>query len=587
MSSLKQFGMSFGEGIIIGRKRKIHPLILSDGQIENSGDRLLFFILLFIFGLGIIYAKLFSITIIEGERYSKLSVGNRVKEQKIPAPRGIIYDRKGTALIRNIPMFVGPDNVRYFEEKPASDNAHFREEVARDYVYSDTTAHVLGYTGEVGDADINSVTDYKMGDIIGKSGIEEEYDKYLRGKDGKELIETDALGEVVRTLGKVPANVGENLTLTLDINLQKSAKDAMGSNKGAIVVSDPSSGEIYALYSSPSFDPNLLIRGENVSTLFTDVNNPLFNRPISGQYPPGSTFKMLTSLAALDTGVISKNTQFEDTGVLTIGKFSFGNWYFLQYGRKEGWLNLVTAIKRSNDIYFYKTGEAMGIERLARWVKRIGGGSPTGIDLPGESSGLMPDLEWQKKEKGEPWYLGDTYHVAIGQGDLLATPVQVNTWTNIVASVGKKCKPHFLKSINSSPNESFSDCKDLGIKNDYLLTVKEGMKGACSEGGTGYPMFNFRIPYSGSASVHPDGVDFFDVKEASASAKNMIGIPVACKTGTAEYGDPKNKTHAWFTVFAPVEHPQISVTVLVEGGGEGSTVAAPIAKKILEKWFKG
>lgn len=585
-------GISFPEGIVKGRKRK-NVLKGIDEEKNPTKIRLLFFVMLLVFGLGIIFARFFSLIVIEGERYQKLSSGNRISEVKITAPRGIIYDRNQVPLVRNIPVFITSDGKRYFEEKPASVSARAREDVGRSYIFGEGMTHIIGYTGEVEEKELAGKEGYKLGDVTGKSGIEQEYDSLLRGKDGKELIEVDALGEMVRVLGKVPPNVGNSLTLTIDSNLQKAVSEALGGKKGAVVVADPTTGSILALYSSPSFDPNKLIRDEGLEGIFADPNQPLFDRAVSGQYPPGSTFKMLTSLAALETGAISPDTKIEDTGVLTVGKFSFGNWYFSQYGKKEGFLNIVGAIKRSNDIFFYKLGEMIGIQKLADWAKKAGAGSPTGIDIPGEESGLMPDPAWQKEVKGEDWYLGNTYHIAIGQGDILATPLQVNSWTNTVANGGKLCRPHLVRNLPLRQTGQNESCKDLNIKKENITLVKEGMNQACSPGGTGFPLFNFKVPSTStdttgkeSLKIKIDGVDFLEPpQEASVSAKNWVQIPVACKTGTAEYGDPKGKTHAWFTLFAPVVHPQVSITVLVEGGGEGSSVAGPIAKKILEKWF--
>ncbi|MCL4382428.1 penicillin-binding transpeptidase domain-containing protein, partial [Patescibacteria group bacterium] len=256
----------------------------------------------------------------------------------------------------------------------------------------------------------------------------------------------------------------------------------------------------------------------------------------------------------------------EDTGVITIGPYKYPNWFWLQYGKTDGLLNIVTALKRSNDIYFYKVGEWVGVEKLAQWAGKMGVGKILGIDLPGEAAGVMPTPEWRKKTRGDEWYLGDTYHLAIGQGDLQVTPLQANFWTNVIANGGKLCRPTLLKN---------QDCKDLGLKKETIGLIKEGMKEACSTGGTGWPFFEFKVQSS----------EFGERK-----------ISVACKTGTAEYGDPQNKTHAWFTVFAPLpaeksakaapaDEPELTITVLVEGGGEGSNVAAPIAKKILEEWF--
>ena len=361
------------------------------------------------------------------------------------------------------------------------------------------------------------------------------------------------------------------------------AASALDGQKGAIIASVPQTGEILTLYSSPSFDPNSFIKGEGVDRLLLDPNLPLYNRAISGTYPPGSTFKIVSSIAGLESGILDKSTQFEDTGILRVGDFSFGNWYFLQYGRVEGLINVVRALARSNDIFFYKVAEGLGVDKLADWGVRFGMGKPLGIDIEGEVGGVMPDREWRKRVKNADWYLGDTYHVGIGQGDILTTPLQVNQWTNIIASNGKSCKPHLLK-IRNSKSEIRNECVDLKLKKENIELVKEGMKQACDTGGTGWPLFEFKVK---SLKLKVDERNFFDGGTASGSAEKLVKIPVACKTGTAEYGNPENHTHAWFTVFAPIENPQIAITVLVEGGGEGSSVAAPIAKKMLEEWFGG
>ncbi len=319
---------------------------------------------------------------------------------------------------------------------------------------------------------------------------------------------------------------GENLTVSLDLNLQKASYEAMAGFKGAVVVSIPRTGEILALVSRPSFDP------EHVSDYLDASGQPLFDRSISGTYPPGSTFKIITATAGLETGAIKPATRILDTGVLEIGPYKFPNWKWLRGGGTEGLLDVVGAIQKSNDIFFYKVGELAGVDNLIFWARKFGLGERLGIDLPGETRGVIV--------KTRDWYLGDTYHLAIGQGDLLVTPLQVNAWTSVIANGGKLCKPH----VYGPPN-----CKDLKIKPETISLIRKGMEEACQPGGTGYPLFGF----------NPQ---------------------VACKTGTAEYGT-ESKTHAWFTAFAS----DISVTVLVEGGGEGSDVAAPIAKKILEAWF--
>lgn len=584
------FSSIFAEEITKGIRRKnLH----SDDEGGNLlRPRFVLLLAIFIFGLGLLLARLSTLTIIEGDKYRKLSLENRVRETKIPAPRGIIYDRQGRELVRNIPIFVLPDGQIFYESVPASLSGRIKESIARDYIYRQETAHVLGFVGEATQEELKN-KNVELGDMVGKMGIEKAYDNILRGTNGRELIEVDAQEREIRVLGDREPKPGDNITLSVDLNLQKIASQEFKDKKGAVIATNPKNGEILAFYSSPSFDPNRLIRSEAVDELLADPDKPFFDRSISGLYPPGSTFKIVTALSALESGAIDENTKVEDTGVLTVGAFSFGNWYFSQYGKKEGMLSIVRALKRSNDIFFYKTGEATGIKILANWGKKLGVGKTLGIDIEGEASGVMPDPAWREKVRGTGWFLGDTYHVAIGQGDLQVTPLQVNGWTNVIANDGKLCRPHLVenqKSIRQLVDKNQNECKDLGIKKKTISLIKEGMKEACSPGGTGWPLFNFAILESSIAAqlnsrVKIDGVDFTESPISTISGIRMIGISTACKTGTAEFGDPNNRTHAWFTVYAPVENPQISVTVLVEGGGEGSNVAAPIAKKILEKWF--
>jgi len=270
----------------------------------------------------------------------------------------------------------------------------------------------------------------------------------------------------------------------------------------------------------------------------------MFNRAVAGLYPPGSTFKIVSATAGLEEGKITEATTYVDTGEVRVGSYVYTNWYFTQYGKTEGEINVVGALKRSTDTLFYKLGEWVGPIRLAQWAKAFGFGKPTGIDLPVEAAGRVPD-----PSSGQ-WFLGNTYHFAIGQGDLLTTPLQVNVMASIVANGGKVCKPYVLNSKFQT-----EECKDLQLKPETLRLVKEGMRGGCAPGGTAFPLFNFQPQ-------------------------------VACKTGTAEFGDPAGRTHAWLTAFVPADDPQIVVTALVEAGGEGSRVAAPIVKKVLEVWFR-
>ena len=480
----------------------------------------------FIFNFFLIFAflslwfRLFQLQIIHGAENRELADGNRIKMIKLPALRGVIYDRNGEILVRNTPE-------------------------GREYIYADILAHVLGYIGEISAEELEE-TD-QLGDIVGKMGIEKQYDQLLRGKDGGIIVETNVHGKIKREIKRQEPETGKNLTLTIDLGLQKKAFEEINGRKGAIIAVQPESGEILALVSSPSFNPNQIEKAIN------DPNQSMFNRVISGLYPPGSVFKIVTAIAGLEEEKINKSTLIEDTGEITItspydGKtFTYANWYYSRYGKKEGMVNIVKAIKRSNDIYFYKLGEWLGIANLVDWSKYFGLGSTFGIDLPGEAEGLVPTPKWKKEQKTESWYLGDTYITAIGQGNLQLTPLQVNQMSLVIASNGKFFRPHLSQDFESI-------CQELNIDQKNIDLVKEGMKQACEEKGTA-PIF---------ADFEPK---------------------VACKTGTAEFGDPQDQTHAWFSVFAPLENPKIVLTVLLEKAGEGSKEAAPAAKEILTYWF--
>lgn len=506
-----------------------------------------FFYLLLFAGFGILLVRLFVLQIVQGAYWRDLAEGNRIRVEKIPALRGVVYDRNDKLLVRNTPE-------------------------GREYLYPEILAHVLGYIGQASPEEVEDFG-YKLGDWVGKMGIEKQYDLLLRGADGGVLEEVDAGGKQIRLLGKKEPQNGESLKLTIDLGLQQKAWEVIKDAKGAVVVSKPQTGEILVLLSSPSFDPNIFTQHrKEIENILSNKDQPMFARSISGLYPPGSTFKIVSAIAGLQEGKINESTQVEDTGKLNVGIWSFGNWYFLQYGKTEGWLDLVNALKRSNDIFFYRVGEWLGIEKLSAWAKKMGYGQATGIDLPGEAGGLVPDKTWKKEVKGETWYLGDDFITAIGQGDLLATPLQVNTATSIFAANGQLCRPYLWGE---------KICRNLGIKQEYLDLVKEGMKGACSEGGTGWPLFNFKVK---NENIKFDKNNFFG-PTASDSA-DTIYIPVACKTGSAEATGKENKSHAWFTAFAPIEDPEIVVTVLVENGGEGSSVAGPLTKEILKWWFE-
>jgi penicillin-binding protein 2 len=507
--------------------------------------------------------------LVYGERYRVLSDENRVKTIRIPAPRGVIYDRNGLILA---------SNQKYTELQ----KNEVREKYLRVYPLGEKAAHVMGYLGEVKEDEVGllkeSGSKYSVGDLVGRTGVEYTYENLLRGIDGGRLVEVDNLGQVSRELGRREPEPGRDIHLAIDAALQDVASGAMSGKKGAVVVSIPDTGEVLTLVSSPTYDPNLFVGGmtdekaEEINKILTDENLPMFNRVVGGVYPPGSTFKMITTAAAIDSGKVKSGFTFEDAGVIRVGIYSYNNWLFTKSGGTEGTIGFVRALTRSTDTFFYKVGEMTGPATIAEWGKRMSLSEKTDIDLPGEVEGLMPTPDWKKMVKGEAWFLGDTYIMSIGQGDILATPIQINRMTNILASQGKKCRLHLV-----AENMIEHTCEKVDIASDTLAIIKKGMIGACTSGGTAFPLFDWN-----DAALRESGSGTF----SKAGGGQRLPV-IACKTGTAEYmsASGKMKTHGWLTAFAPADKPVISVTVLMEGGGEGSNVAAPVVRKILARFF--
>lgn len=546
--------------------------------IQHSGEktealiivRLIIIVVIFVSSFILLVGRLFYLTVVRGAYYQDLSSNNRIREIILPAPRGVIYAATGEVLARNKPIYrecSGINGPCHFINREVALEKESRGEnvdvaLGREYPEGERTAHIVGYVSQIGKDDLVSRNTqlqqqavnfcsrcYQPDDWIGVTGVENSFEGTLRGSSGRELIEVTATHDKRKELAKIDPVPGTNIHLALRLYLVEKAAVLLSGKKGAIIASNPATGEIYAMYSSPSFDPNVFVGETNdtiiVNNLFTNNDKPLFNRAISGLYPPGSTFKIVTAAAGLAEGKIDADTTVLDTGVLTVGPYSYANWYFTQYGKTEGEISIVRALARSNDLFFYKVGELVGENKLAAWANRFGFGETAALDIPGEEKGIVI--------RDRQWYLGDTYHLAIGQGDLLTTPLQINTMTATIANGGKKCKPTVLQV------QQHGECNDIGLNKKTVALITEGMKEVCAEGGTAYPLFNFSI--------------------------NNVAIPVACKTGTAEYGDPENKTHAWITAFAPAKDPQIAVTVLVESAGEGSSVAGPMLKELLTEWF--
>lgn len=486
-----------------------------------------------IVSFGLLLATVFKLNVVKGAYYRELAQNNRLTKEIILAPRGEIFDRKGRRVAVNVEL---------------------NGELKRFYPYGEAMANITGYLGAINAEELKKGKcgrELHNGSVLGRAGIENNLDCELLGVDGYRLVEVDAKGKNVRDLGQMDPVKGKDTELSVDAFWQEKIYKLIEGKKAAVVVSEPTTGKILALVSSPGYDVNSFNYNydkETIKRYLEDTENlPMMNRSIGAKYHPGSVFKPIEALGALEDGTIDKNSSFEDTGLIKIGEYEFRNWLWTKRGGTDGMVDVVKGLKRSNDIFFYRLGEKMGLERINYWAKRFGLGEVTGVELPGEVKGVVPDEELKKKQSGERWYLGDTYHLAIGQGDLSVTPIQINRATNIVASRGQKCQMSILK--NKKVN-----CEEIKAREGNWDLVIEGMKEACKSGGTAWPLFNFKTS-------------------------------IACKTGTAELGDGSKDTHAWLTAFAPADNPEISITVLVERGGEGSDVAAPIVGDILKEWF--
>lgn len=576
-----------------------------------------------VFGVVLI-SRLVSLQITHGQEYQAKSESNRLKAVKIIPPRGILYDSSGSPLVKNTPSYsvlVQPQelpkeekarnellvNLSKILELPQQELIKTVED-ARKRRYGETVVaegidreksmtlelklsnfsgvslekspiryyndlpslgHIAGYIGKVTEEDRDKNSALLANDYIGKSGIEKVYDQILRGKTGIETLEVDSAGRVLRSVGNVPAVAGDSIFLTLNSSLQrqtaKSLEDAikkMKASSGAAVAIDPKNGEVLAMVSYPYYDNNIfspINKSNNLQKVLTDSLSPLVNRAIAGQYPSGSTIKPFVAAAALEEHVITESTRVDTSA----GKISVGPWTFSDW-KRHGVVDVRQAIAESNNIFFYTLGggygniRGLGARKLTDYYQKFGLGKTTGIDLSGETKGNIPTPEWKKRVFGESWYVGDTYNTSIGQGSLLLTPLQLAVSTSAFANNGNIYKPHFLKKYVSSAGK-ITDYKNevmySGIvSKQYIQIVKEGMR---------------RVVTGGSAT----------------RTFGNFSVPVAAKTGTAQFSASLKNTHSWIAAFAPYDDPKIVVAVIVEGGGTGFTAAAPVSKNMLEDFF--
>jgi penicillin-binding protein 2 len=442
----------------------------------------------------------------------------------------------------------------------------------RSYPLGSQLSHLLGYVSEASPHDLAADPRYRMGDLVGKAGLEKHWEKYLRGVNGGQQVEVDAVGRKLRVLREVEEVPGDTVKLTIDLDLQEAAAHALGERHGSVVALDPNTGEILALVNHPGFDPNVFARGvrpDEWNALLKDKHHPLNNRGIQGQYPPGSTFKIVVATAALEEGVINPFTHIHCGGGL-----QFGNHYFRCWKKGgHGAMNLHEALVQSCDVFFYQVAQRLGIDTIAHYARAFGLGIPTGIDLEHEKAGTIPDTAWKRKRFKQPWYAGETLSVAIGQGYVTATPLQM---ANLIATaaVGKRFRPHFVRQVETPDGEVVrtetpEQIGALKVRRTTLMQLREALR------------------------------DVVNTERGTGKKARLRGVEVAGKTGTSQVvklGQNRLKPsqlpwqqrdHAWFVAYAPADAPEIAVVALVEhADGGGGAVAAPVAREVMDRYFQ-
>lgn len=562
--------------------------------------------------IAVLIGRVGYLQVYDGEYYSRLADGNRIRIIPSVAPRGTFFDRNGQLLVTNRPGFtvsllpltepvspqvvaklskllnvpaediqkkidahvgfdpirikqdITPDIVTILEEqKDEFPGVVIEVQPIRNYILKQEGAHTFGYVSEISDEELETKKElgYKSGDMIGKFGLEKIYDKEVRGENGGEQVEVDVAGKPVQILGKKEPRPGYDLILTIDRDLQVAAENAVDSmlaeihaNAAAAVVLNPQTGEVLAMVSRPAFDPNLFAHGistKDWNAINTNPYHPMDNKTITGEYPPGSTFKIVTGTAALAAGKVTPGEMIFDSGThWIIPKGNAG-------GEALGWLNFHAALAHSDNVYFYEMGNRLGVDLLGYYAKMFGLGEITGIDLPYESPGMVASKEYKMKVYGEEWYLSETFDAAIGQGFNLVTPLQAAMVMGEIAANGKRFKPHLVKKIVTQDGE----------------LIKE-----------------FKPELSGTLEVSPEIIKLVqdglhEVTKTGTAARNFAGFQyeIAGKTGTAE--NSQGADHGWFVGYGPFDNPTVCVAVIVEQGGYGASSAVPIGRKILEAAF--
>ena len=570
--------------------------------------------------------RLYFLQVTEFDYNSTVSENNRVHVLPIPPERGFIYDRNGVLLADNQPSFnmtitrerAGDtakvlDSVFSILHLPEEDRAVFAKamkqarhpfdpstllyeltedqiallavnqfrlpgidveaQFVRHYPQGDHFAHSVGYVGRINEKEAKQLdaTQYRGTQSIGKTGIERFYENELHGKVGFEEVETNAQGRVMRVLRHTDAVAGKNIVLSLDIKLQEAAEDALGDRRGSIIALDPKTGEVLAMVSKPSFDPNLFVTGissRDYSALRDSIDKPLFNRALRGLYAPGSTIKPEVAIAGLDSGVISASTRVFDPGYFQLPNVDhkYRNWNH----SGDGWVDLNAAIMRSNDTYFYDLASKLGIDRMHDYMAMFGLGQKVSLDMFEESSGLMPSREWKRSTRRQAWFPGETVILGIGQGYMQVTPLQLAQATALIANKGVWNRPHLAKTIDGTPpaddnpiaNIVLRDPRDWEQVNHAMQLVMHDPRGIARAAAQGA---QYRIAgKSGTAQV---------VAIKQGERYNRLK--------TAE----RNRDNALFVGFAPAEDPQIVISVMIENGEAGGRVAGPVVRKVMDAWL--
>ena len=576
---------------------------------------------------AVLLLRLIYLQVIRGDEYRLLSLNNRIRLQNIDPPRGMISDRNGYVLVDNRPSF--DVNIILKDARPVEDTLNklsgylnapveelllkistgkgvsaykpilLKQDIGRDalasieahkydlpgiavnvklrrhYLNIQDAVHLVGYLSEINPAELASgkYPGRRRGDLIGKFGAEKAFENFLQGEPGGRQVEVNANGQVVQILKTVAAKPGQNIQLTIDYRLQKKAESLLQGVAGAVVAMEPSSGRILALASSPSFDQNYFISGmshEQWDALISNPFRPMENKAIQGEYPPGSTYKIITAVAGLTEGVIDENTEF-----FCPGYYRFGNRVYRCWKRGgHGKVGIVKALAESCDVYFYQVGDLLGVDRLAWYAKAFGLGSPTGIELDNEARGLIPTAAWKKKRTGIEWQRGETLSVAIGQGFNLATPIQMAGMMAAIANGGTRYKPMIMESIRTADGR--------------LIYQNE-------------PQVAGKVPFTERALelVRKGLWEVVNSDRGTARGSSLADIEFSGKTGTSQViGRKKDETeseeevpdhlraHAWFVAYAPSQAPEIAVAVLVEHGEHGSGAAAPIAREIIKTYLR-